>query len=312
MKAGNDLAPHMLNRSDTKAPNALRSSLRNHHMQRRTQPSRQHKVTKTQHRRTTLTTTATATTAAATIMGSKHQQVNVLQNTTSEDHANNDSNGNTSDDNGKQTSMSTSTEDSNKAVTKLTKFAYKATHHVTQSARHQVWTSKSKNEPRSNIQTDRPRSMGLSRVRPNDSKTPICTLFLKGMECTNPHCRKRHDIPKEHAMPVCSFFQSRGQCLKGPDCLFRHVKISQDAPVCPTFASLGYCQNMECPMKHIRSAPGKQHTKVRTNAPVTKYNRGRPVSLTFRKGGKRGSNSAFHAGGNKGGANRTYRRPSTK
>jgi len=65
-------------------------------------------------------------------------------------------------------------------------------------------------------------NMGLVRVNPD---TKICPTFLRGIKCDDEHCRKRHDVPVESARPVCSFFQRHGQCLKGSDCPFRHVKV---------------------------------------------------------------------------------------
>lgn len=100
------------------------------------------------------------------------------------------------------------------------------------------------------------KNMGLVRVQRDEKRTPICTTFLRGVECTNPYCRKRHDVPKEHAMPVCSFFQRHGQCLKGDECVFRHVKVNARAMVCPSFALLGFCEDEQCPMQHVHAEAG--------------------------------------------------------
>jgi hypothetical protein len=99
----------------------------------------------------------------------------------------------------------------------------------------------------------RRRNMGLVRVPPNPSMTPICPTFLQGLACTDETCPKRHDVPKEAATPICSFFQRQGQCLKGPDCPFRHVKVNPRAVVCPSFSLLGFCETEDCLMKHVRT-----------------------------------------------------------
>jgi Zinc finger C-x8-C-x5-C-x3-H type (and similar) len=97
----------------------------------------------------------------------------------------------------------------------------------------------------------RGQNMGLVRVNPDDSKTPICRTFLRGIRCENERCTARHDVPRESAMPICSFFQRHGQCLKGSECPFRHVKVNALATICPSFSQLGYCNNEKCAMKHV-------------------------------------------------------------
>ena len=97
-------------------------------------------------------------------------------------------------------------------------------------------------------------NMGLVRVEPDAATTPICTTYLGGMPCTNPRCKKRHDVPKEAATPICSFFQRHGQCKKRDTCPFRHIKVNPHATVCPSFSLLGFCEDKECIMKHIRVA----------------------------------------------------------
>jgi len=94
-------------------------------------------------------------------------------------------------------------------------------------------------------------NMGLVRVNPDETKTPICPTFLRGVRCENELCQKRHDVPIESARPVCFFFQRHGQCLKGADCPFRHVKMNPLAMLCPSFNLLGYCDDEKCVMKHV-------------------------------------------------------------
>lgn len=62
----------------------------------------------------------------------------------------------------------------------------------------------------------------LVRVEPTSQLCP--SLLTRGMACTDPSCRKRHD---EEARPICAFFQRMGMCLKGDACPFRHVKMSK-------------------------------------------------------------------------------------
>jgi hypothetical protein len=121
---------------------------------------------------------------------------------------------------------------------KLTDFAYRETARKRQGRYH-----------------GQQRNMGLVRVQPNVKRTPICPTFLRGVECTDKYCRKRHDVPKEFAIPICSFFQRRGQCLKGDECVFRHVKVNPRAMVCPSFSLLGFCDDESCSMKHMREKP---------------------------------------------------------
>ena len=146
---------------------------------------------------------------------------------------------------------------------KLSDFAYKEVSRVRQreriSGRSLKW-SKNDDETHSEKGSSQPstnarpttRNMGLVRVQPNEKTTPICPKFLRGLHCQDPFCRKRHDIPKEYAMPVCSFFQKHGQCLRGDECQFRHVKLNANALVCPSFAILGFCEDKECQMQHVR------------------------------------------------------------
>lgn len=132
---------------------------------------------------------------------------------------------------------------------RLSDFAYRETGRTVQRFQHRTWKAGETSSPDGN---DGPRRMGL--VRAKDSKAPICPTYVKGIECTDKFCRKRHDVPKESAVPVCSFFQRNGQCLK-EDCKFRHIKINPRATVCPSFALLGYCEDSECVMKHSRAPP---------------------------------------------------------
>ena len=146
---------------------------------------------------------------------------------------------------------------------KLSDFAYKEVSRVRQreriSGRSLKW-SKNDDETHSEKGSSQPstntrpttRNMGLVRIQPNEKTTPICPKFLRGLHCQDPFCRKRHDIPKEYAMPVCSFFQKHGQCLRGDECQFRHVKLNASALVCPSFAILGFCEDKECQMQHVR------------------------------------------------------------
>eukprot|EP00533_Pseudo-nitzschia_delicatissima_P012755 CAMPEP_0197274860 /NCGR_PEP_ID=MMETSP1432-20130617/13183_1 /TAXON_ID=44447 /ORGANISM="Pseudo-nitzschia delicatissima, Strain UNC1205" /LENGTH=328 /DNA_ID=CAMNT_0042740699 /DNA_START=80 /DNA_END=1066 /DNA_ORIENTATION=- len=153
---------------------------------------------------------------------------------------------------------------------KLSDFAYKEVSRVRQrgSGRSLHWSKKDNGEPSNGMYSDntsiknpktvgnpnkRPKTknMGLVRVQPNEKTTPICPTFLRGLHCQDQFCRKRHDIPKEYAMPVCSFFQRQGQCLKGESCIFRHIKVNAKAMVCPSFAMLGFCEDEQCAMQHV-------------------------------------------------------------
>ena len=132
------------------------------------------------------------------------------------------------------------------AVEKYTEFAYRQSSTMTQRGRG-----------RGSRGRGRGRNMGLVRVEPDAATTRICPAYLRGEQCTNPKCRKRHDVPKEAAIPICSFFQRNGLCNKGEACQFRHIKVNPHATVCPSFSLLGFCENKDCIMKHVR-APKKK------------------------------------------------------
>ena len=95
-------------------------------------------------------------------------------------------------------------------------------------------------------------NIGLVRVRAElQSTTKICPTFARGINCDDEYCRKRHDVPSECARPLCSFFQRHGQCRKGDDCPFAHVKVDPRAAVCSSFQLLGYCEDPNCAFKHV-------------------------------------------------------------
>jgi hypothetical protein len=152
------------------------------------------------------------------------------------------------------------------ASEKLTDFAYRETRKVKQHG------SKNKKWANGAVITSQqpaggPRSMGLVRVKQDESKTPVCTTFWRGLTCTDKYCSKRHDVPKEFAMPICSFFQRHGQCLK-EDCTFRHVKVNPRATICPSFALLGFCEDPDCLMKHMREPSKRPAGKPATKGAV--------------------------------------------
>ena len=104
---------------------------------------------------------------------------------------------------------------------------------------------------RGNAHTSRG-NMGLVRVKSElQSTTKICPTFARGINCDDEYCRKRHDVPPECARPLCSFFQRHGQCRKGDECPFAHVKVDPRAAICSSFRLLGYCEDPNCPFKHV-------------------------------------------------------------
>ena len=100
------------------------------------------------------------------------------------------------------------------------------------------------------------KSRGLVRVQPQAA--PICATFLRGVQCIDETCMKRHDVPQEYAMPICSFFQRQGMCLK-ENCRFRHVKVNPRAMPCPSFELLGFCDDPNCTMMHTRPTANKSN-----------------------------------------------------
>lgn len=143
----------------------------------------------------------------------------------------------TSNTKGKNISVA-STTSNNETLTGLTDFSY-ASHGGRGGRSRPTRGGRGRHQP----------NMGLVRV--NSDATPICPTFLRGVRCRNELCRNRHDVPRESARPVCSFFQRHGQCLKGNDCPFRHVKVNSRATLCPGFNLLGYCDDTKCVMKHV-------------------------------------------------------------
>lgn len=157
-------------------------------------------------------------------------------------------------------------DDPNKEVTtattttteKLTDFAYRETSRVRERpkvSRNLHWSKTQAIEGEHDAVSDRPRgsrNMGLVRVPPNKKKTPICPTYLRGLQCQDELCRKRHDVPRDFATPVCSFFLRHGNCLRGEECVFRHVKVNPSAMICPSFSLLGFCEDTTCPMQHVR------------------------------------------------------------
>lgn len=177
----------------------------------------------------------------------KRIKLTMIQPSTSEDA------GSEEEDEEAQDAKETKTAAPDKTTEKLTDFAYRETSRVApRGGQHRTWTLGGRG---GGAPTNAgPRNMGLVRVQPDETKTRVCPVFLKGVECTDKYCRKRHDVPKEFAMPVCSFFQRHGQCLKAEgECMFRHVKVNPRATVCPSFALLGFCEDQDCAMRHVRT-----------------------------------------------------------
>ena len=175
--------------------------------------------------------------------------------------------------NSQTASIGVDTGSETKSASKLSDFAYREVSRIRQremiSGHSLKWSKKTNGDSSNDTHSDktslklpmaidnpkkRPKikNMGLVRVQPDVKTTPICPIFLRGLHCQDQFCRKRHDIPKEYAMPVCSFFQRHGQCLKGESCIFRHVKLNANAQVCPCFAILGFCEDEQCTMQHVR------------------------------------------------------------
>jgi Zinc finger C-x8-C-x5-C-x3-H type (and similar) len=163
------------------------------------------------------------------------------------------------DNNGKE-----STSDSKTTKEKLTDFAYRETSRVRQRpkvSRNLHWSKSQSTEQDVSIDKSRPqpsgrRNMGLVRVAPDVKKAPICPTYLRGLQCQDEFCRKRHDVPRDFATPVCSFFLRHGNCLRGEECVFRHVKVNPSAMVCPSFSLLGFCEDEACQMQHVRQRIG--------------------------------------------------------
>ena len=125
------------------------------------------------------------------------------------------------------------------------------------------------------------KAMGLVRVTAattrnnNDTSTlAVCPTFLRGKPCEDPLCRRRHDVPKQAAMPVCHYFlHHHGQCTNRK-CPFRHVKVNPNTLDCPTFLQWGYCKDDDCRMKHERSLVQHHEKKHKNKNKVWKGGKG--------------------------------------
>jgi Zinc finger C-x8-C-x5-C-x3-H type (and similar) len=92
----------------------------------------------------------------------------------------------------------------------------------------------------------------LVRVPMDETKTRVCPTVFQGRRCTDPKCRKRHDVAQQCAVPLCTFFQKTGLgCRVGDSCPFLHVKVDARTPVCSNFARLGFCQDALCALQHL-------------------------------------------------------------
>ncbi len=225
----------------------------------------------------------------------------------SEGRENLDSTDNSAMSNGETTNPNVS-DSKPKPAEKLSDFAYREVSRVRQreriSGRSLRWSKNdsgaSSNETHSDKVSSQPsiivgnpskrpkiKNMGLVRVQPDEKTTPICPNFLRGLHCQDPFCRKRHDIPKEYAMPVCLFFQKHGQCLRGDTCQFRHIKLNANALVCPSFAILGFCEDRECKMQHVRgpkaatAAGNNENTRLATRRSSSRLQR-KPNNVYYR------------------------------
>ncbi|KAK4689230.1 hypothetical protein P7C73_g882, partial [Tremellales sp. Uapishka_1] len=85
------------------------------------------------------------------------------------------------------------------------------------------------------------------------SRLSICPKFLRSTcPLTASTCPLSHS-PSPHNTPSCVHFQATSSCRNGSECLYPHVKVSDDAPVCEAFAREGWCDRPagECEDLHV-------------------------------------------------------------
>jgi len=100
---------------------------------------------------------------------------------------------------------------------------------------------------------------GLTCPHEHDTqKISLCPLFLAD-KC--PHkdapqlCNLSHD-PTPERTPLCVRFNATGECYKGTDCLYPHVRVGPKKGICRDFAVLGYCEKGAlCEASHLRECP---------------------------------------------------------
>ncbi len=90
------------------------------------------------------------------------------------------------------------------------------------------------------------------------SKIALCPLFL-AEKCpfasNSSECSLSHD-PTPERTPLCTRFNSTGQCYKGADCLYPHIRVGPKNGVCRDFAVLGYCdKGALCEASHYKECP---------------------------------------------------------
>lgn len=97
------------------------------------------------------------------------------------------------------------------------------------------------------------------------TKIALCPLFLteKCPYKDKPEqCSLSHD-PTPERTPICVRFNSTGQCYKGSDCLYPHIRIGAKSGICRDFAVLGYCEKgASCESSHLKECPDFAETGV--------------------------------------------------
>ncbi|WWD19779.1 hypothetical protein CI109_104243 [Kwoniella shandongensis] len=96
-------------------------------------------------------------------------------------------------------------------------------------------------------------NFGLTCPNKHDpSRVAICARSLRGQCELGPSACPLSHTPSPHNTPSCVRFQATSTCSK-PNCLYPHVKVSDDAPVCQAFARDGWCDREAgtCPDLHV-------------------------------------------------------------
>ncbi|KAG8911059.1 hypothetical protein FRC00_007133, partial [Tulasnella sp. 408] len=97
------------------------------------------------------------------------------------------------------------------------------------------------------------------------NKIALCPLFLteKCPYKDKPEqCSLSHD-PTPERTPICVRFNSTGQCYKGSDCLYPHIRVGPKTGICRDFAVLGYCEKgASCEASHLKECPDFAETGI--------------------------------------------------
>ncbi|KAG9032092.1 hypothetical protein FRB95_001953 [Tulasnella sp. JGI-2019a] len=106
---------------------------------------------------------------------------------------------------------------------------------------------------------------GTCPYQHDSQKIALCPLFL-AEKCPfkdRPElCSLSHD-PIPERTPICTRFSATGDCYKGADCFYPHIRVGPKKGICRDFAVLGFCdKGAMCEAAHLRECPDFAETGV--------------------------------------------------